>query len=72
MGKTSGLNNRGIMHLSWSVGGQPLCGSRRALMSTTPDRSQGWTICRRCEARLSRSKAKTRPTSSAEFSALPA
>jgi hypothetical protein len=47
------MANQGIIHLSGSQGGRPYCNSRRAIMSTTPDRIQtdGWSrVCVKCEA----------------------
>lgn len=47
------MANQGIMHLASRQGGKPYCNSRRAIMSTTPDRIKpdGWVrICAKCEA----------------------
>lgn len=47
---THGVNNQGIIHLSYTVGGHPFCGSRHALMSTTPAEAAKWPrICTRCK-----------------------
>lgn len=47
------MANQGIMHLAASQGGRPYCNSRRAIMSTTPDRisKDGWErVCQKCDA----------------------
>jgi len=47
------MANQGIIHLAHSRGGRPYCNTRRAIMSTTPDRieADGWSrVCAKCEA----------------------
>lgn len=53
MGRASGLNNQGIMHAVFEFGGQPICGSQRALMATVIDQFREYSHqCKRCAAKL--------------------
>lgn len=51
---TSNVCNRGIAHLAFRIGGQPICKSRRAHISVTADDTKGYQICKRCEASLAK------------------
>lgn len=43
------MANQGIIHLSFKVGGRPFCNSRRSIMSTTPDKAEGFgRTCVKC------------------------
>lgn len=60
MGKTSGLNNTGVMHAVHKFGQRPLCGRRDALMATeiAAFRQTGHQ-CKRCAARLAEMDARS-------------
>lgn len=43
------MANQGIIHLAYKPGGKPFCNSRRAIMSTTPDKVGGFErTCVKC------------------------
>lgn len=55
---TSNVNNTGIAHASFTVGGAPLCKSRRAHFCLPVDKFRNDTKkCKRCAAKLAKSDA---------------
>src|SRR5271170_7769815 len=55
---TTNVNNQGIAHLAFRIGGQPLCKNRNAFVTVTPDNHMGYRICKRCEAKVTKSEAR--------------
>lgn len=56
---TSNTNNQGIIHLVYHFGGKPFCGTRRAIMATTPAEAHKWPrLCARCETKLRKMQKK--------------
>lgn len=56
---TSNVNNQGIMHLSGTRGGFPMCRNKRAHMSTVREHFEiEQKQCKKCAAILAKWKAK--------------
>lgn len=53
---TSNVNNTGIAHLAFRLGGQALCKNRRAFVCVTDANRMGYQICKRCEGILAKAK----------------
>jgi hypothetical protein len=59
---TSNVHNQGIAHLAFRAGGVPFCRSRRAHLSVTIENAAGWTICKRCAAKLAKMQTNKQET----------
>lgn len=54
------MANQGIIHAAYTTGGQPLCKTRRSIMSLRIEefRTTEWHQCKRCAAKLAKRDAK--------------
>jgi predicted Zn-dependent protease len=55
---TTNVNNTGVAHLAFRLGGTPFCKNRRAFVTVTDTDRKGYAICKRCEARLAKMRTK--------------
>lgn len=55
---TTNVNNQGIAHLAFRVGGTPLCKKRGAFVTVTDGNHMGYRICKRCEAKMAKMKER--------------
>lgn len=64
---TSGLNNQGIAHVGFRAGGQPFCGSRRALICCAAVDAHKWPrLCVKCEARMIKMNERRKPVATSQ------